>query len=127
MDELMKNETGGGVWLYGVTGWEDRKELLAMSALLQLQPRPLLSSTCSNTTPVSHDKLRPIQQTIIIHNVSHLTSHISHLTTMLTNIDNSSRPLFSEINKPVAAVVNLSTAVATLHPRVDFHSEKWEV
>ena len=34
--------SGGGVWLYGVTGWEDRKELVAMSALLL--PEPLLSS-----------------------------------------------------------------------------------
>ena len=45
---------------------------------------PLLCSTCSNTTPVSHDKLRPIQQTIIIHNVSHLTP-------LLTNICNTNQ------------------------------------
>ena len=89
-----------------------------------LLPRPLLSSTCSNTTPV-----RPIQQTIIIPNISH--SHTSLLSLPIFTItwnyfsfSLTSLTLFSEINKPVTAVHWRISAVATLHRRLDFHSEK---
>ena len=61
--------SGGGVWLYGVTGWEDRKELVAMSApLLYLQQH---NTSQSRQTPA---------QTADNYNSQYLTSHISLLT-----------------------------------------------